>query len=56
MNSNNQLAVTQENLNRKDKQIDELNAICKKLKDNIVHLESQLRWVLVFVLNLQTHI
>ncbi|KAL0838883.1 hypothetical protein ABMA28_016905 [Loxostege sticticalis] len=42
MNSNNQLAVTQENLNRKDKQIDELNAICKKLKDNIVHLESQL--------------
>ncbi|XP_028171297.1 spindle assembly abnormal protein 6 homolog [Ostrinia furnacalis] len=42
LNSNNQLAVTQDNLNRKDRQIDELNSICKQLKENILHLENQL--------------
>ncbi|CAH2048599.1 unnamed protein product, partial [Iphiclides podalirius] len=36
------LATSQENLNRKDKQIDDLNLLCKKLQDNIMQLENQL--------------
>ncbi|XP_053609952.1 spindle assembly abnormal protein 6 homolog [Plodia interpunctella] len=38
-----QLASFQENVNRKEKQIDELNAMCKQMKDNISQLESLLR-------------
>ncbi|KAI5644294.1 hypothetical protein NE865_03663 [Phthorimaea operculella] len=42
MNNKAQLASSQETLNRKDKQIDELNALCKQLKENIGQLEHQL--------------
>ncbi|XP_030040889.1 spindle assembly abnormal protein 6 homolog isoform X1 [Manduca sexta] len=42
MNMKAQLAVSQENFTRKDKQIDEINLICKQLKENVAHLENQL--------------
>ncbi|RVE41530.1 hypothetical protein evm_013820 [Chilo suppressalis] len=42
-NFNAQLAKSQEHLNRKDKQIEDLNINCKQLRENIGHLETQLR-------------
>ncbi|XP_049873828.1 spindle assembly abnormal protein 6 homolog [Pectinophora gossypiella] len=42
MNSKVHLATSQETLNRKDKQIDELNTLCKQLRENIGLLENQL--------------
>ncbi|RVE48219.1 hypothetical protein evm_007173 [Chilo suppressalis] len=41
-NFNAQLAKSQEHLNRKDKQIEDLNINCKQLRENIGHLETQL--------------
>ncbi|XP_075977722.1 uncharacterized protein LOC142977616 isoform X2 [Anticarsia gemmatalis] len=42
LNMKSQLASYQDNLNKKDKQIDEINSLCKQLRDNISHLENQL--------------
>ncbi|CAG9102233.1 unnamed protein product [Plutella xylostella] len=41
-NTKSQLAIAQENSNRKDKTIDELNSAIKQQKDSINHLELQL--------------
>lgn len=46
INTNTQIAMTQEHISRKDKQIDELNSICKQLKENVSVLENQIRLVL----------
>ncbi|KAJ2949053.1 hypothetical protein O0L34_g5994 [Tuta absoluta] len=42
INNKAQVTSSQEILNRKDKQIDELNGLCKQLKENIGQLEHQL--------------
>lgn len=42
LNLKTQLTTYQENLSKKDKQIDEINSHCRQLKDNIGHLENQL--------------
>ncbi|XP_073955890.1 uncharacterized protein [Choristoneura fumiferana] len=42
MNSKAQIASSEENINRKNKVIDELNTICQQLKDKISQLENQL--------------
>ncbi|CAK1580226.1 unnamed protein product [Parnassius mnemosyne] len=36
------LATSQENLSKKDKQIDDLNVLCKQLRDNVMQLENQI--------------
>ncbi|CAB3261409.1 unnamed protein product [Arctia plantaginis] len=38
----NQIASYQDSLNRKEAQVNEINLLCKQLKENINHLESQL--------------
>lgn len=43
MNSKAQLAISQDTITRKDKHIDELNTMCKQLRDSIGQLENQLR-------------
>lgn len=43
INMKTQLATSQENLNRKDRQIDDLNLTCKQLRDKIMQLENQIR-------------
>ncbi|XP_013145203.1 PREDICTED: spindle assembly abnormal protein 6 homolog [Papilio polytes] len=42
LNTKTLLANSQENLSKKDKQIDDLNVLCKQLRDNINQLENQL--------------
>uniref|UniRef100_A0A2A4JZI9 Spindle assembly abnormal protein 6 N-terminal domain-containing protein n=1 Tax=Heliothis virescens TaxID=7102 RepID=A0A2A4JZI9_HELVI len=42
LNMKTQLATYQENLTKKDKQMDEINSHCKQLRDNIDRLENQL--------------
>ncbi|XP_068633224.1 spindle assembly abnormal protein 6 homolog [Battus philenor] len=42
LNTKTIIATSQENLNKKEKQIDDLNVLCKQLHDNIRQLESQL--------------
>lgn len=42
LNLKTQLTTYQENLSKKDKQVDEINSHCRQLKDNIGHLENQL--------------
>lgn len=39
------LTSYQETLNRKEKELDELNIRCKQLKDTIFDLEKQLRYL-----------
>ncbi|KAL4713981.1 hypothetical protein ACJJTC_005612 [Scirpophaga incertulas] len=42
ISTNAQLAALQDNLSRKDKQLEELNLICKQLQENIRQFENQL--------------
>ncbi|XP_045536523.1 spindle assembly abnormal protein 6 homolog [Papilio machaon] len=42
LNTKTLLANSQENLSKKDKQIDDLNVLCKQLRDTIIQLENQL--------------
>ncbi|KAJ8722046.1 hypothetical protein PYW08_004448 [Mythimna loreyi] len=42
LNMKTQIATYQESLNKKDKQTEEVNSLCKQLRDNIGHLENQL--------------
>ncbi|XP_026735028.1 spindle assembly abnormal protein 6 homolog [Trichoplusia ni] len=42
INLKSQLTVLQDSLNSKDKQIDEVNAVCRQLRDNNSRLENQL--------------
>lgn len=42
LNMKTQLTSFKENLNIKEKQLDEINSICKQLRENIAHLENQL--------------
>lgn len=37
-----QMAVSQENLNRRERQIDEINSTCKQLREKITQLENQI--------------
>lgn len=49
LNLKTQLTTYQENLSKKDKQIDEINSHCRQLKDNIGHLENQLRFIFQYL-------
>lgn len=43
LNAKTQQATVQDSLDRKEKQIDELNSVCKKQHDTITQLENQIR-------------
>lgn len=43
MNTKAQLATSQDTISRKDKYIEELNTMCKQLRDSIGQLENQIR-------------
>lgn len=40
----------QDNLNKREKQIEEMNSLCKQLRENIAHLEKQMRYFYIFII------
>lgn len=49
-----QTALSQDILSKKEKQIEELNCVCKQLKDKLSQLDSQLRYIFLNFLKLYT--